>query len=90
MVEVELIYIAQNQVIFQYHTHLNPGAAVIDLLQQSGVWNLHPETLTMPVGVYAKLVTLETPLQTGDRVEIYRPLTADPKEKRRHRAKLRN
>lgn len=41
---------------------------------------------TMKVGVYGKLKTLETPLRDGDRVEIYRPLIADPKESRRRRA----
>jgi putative ubiquitin-RnfH superfamily antitoxin RatB of RatAB toxin-antitoxin module len=38
------------------------------------------------VGVFGRLRTLEYVLQEGDRIEIYRPLKADPKEARRARA----
>ncbi len=40
------------------------------------------------VGIFSKLCSLDTPLRDGDRVEIYRPLLADPKEIRRQRAAL--
>jgi putative ubiquitin-RnfH superfamily antitoxin RatB of RatAB toxin-antitoxin module len=39
------------------------------------------------VGVYGKLVGLEDVLGEGDRVEILRPLAADPKAARRQRAR---
>jgi putative ubiquitin-RnfH superfamily antitoxin RatB of RatAB toxin-antitoxin module len=38
------------------------------------------------VGIYGRVVTRETTLRNGDRVEIYRPLMADPKQARRRRA----
>jgi putative ubiquitin-RnfH superfamily antitoxin RatB of RatAB toxin-antitoxin module len=38
------------------------------------------------VGIFSKPCKLDTPLRVGDRVEIYRPLIADPKEVRRQRA----
>ena len=38
------------------------------------------------VGIFGKLSTLSAILQTGDRVEIYRPLVVDPKRLRRQRA----
>jgi hypothetical protein len=38
------------------------------------------------VGIFGRLALLDTPLRNGDRVEIYRPLNADPKELRRRRA----
>ncbi len=38
------------------------------------------------VGIYAKKKTLDTVLREHDRVEVYRPLLADPKETRRRRA----
>jgi putative ubiquitin-RnfH superfamily antitoxin RatB of RatAB toxin-antitoxin module len=38
------------------------------------------------VGVFGNIAELETVLAPGDRVEIYRPLIADPKEIRRQRA----
>ena len=38
------------------------------------------------VGIFGKLKTLDTVLRDHDRVEVYRPLLADPKESRRRRA----
>ncbi len=38
-------------------------------------------------GIWSKLSKADAPLQDGDRIEIYRPLIADPKEARRLRAK---
>ena len=38
------------------------------------------------IGVFGKVVKLDRVLETGDRVEIYRPLIADPKEARKKRA----
>ena len=38
------------------------------------------------VGIFSRKVPLDHVLQDGDRVEIYRPLIADPKESRRRRA----
>ncbi|AIJ07375.1 RnfH family protein [Edwardsiella anguillarum] len=38
------------------------------------------------VGIFSRPVRLEDPLRDGDRVEIYRPLIADPRELRRQRA----
>lgn len=42
------------------------------------------------VGIFGKKCTLQTPLSESDRVEIYRPLTIDPKVARRLRAAKRN
>jgi putative ubiquitin-RnfH superfamily antitoxin RatB of RatAB toxin-antitoxin module len=39
-----------------------------------------------PVGIYAKKKPLDTVLRENDRIEIYRPLVADPKDSRRRRA----
>jgi hypothetical protein len=41
------------------------------------------------VGVFGKRVPPDTPLADGDRVEIYRALLLDPKERRRQRARQR-
>lgn len=40
------------------------------------------------VGIFGQLVKLDSNLQDGDRIEIYRPLTIDPKELRRLKATL--
>ena len=38
------------------------------------------------VGIFGKVVKLDQVLRSGDRVEIYRPLIADPKQARKQRA----
>ena len=42
---------------------------------------------SMPVGIFGRRVDRATVLIAGDRVELYRPLTMDPKEARRRRAR---
>ena len=67
---------------------LQPGARVRDAIERSGVLERHPEIdlRTQNVGIWNRRVGLDEPLRDRDRVEIYRPLTADPKEVRRRRA----
>lgn len=66
---------------------LAPGAVVRDALEQSGLLEKHPEISLEQgkFGIFGKLSKLDTALHEGDRVEIYRPLIADPKESRRKR-----
>jgi len=64
------------------------GACAGDAVRLSGIAT-HFAGLDLehaPLGVYGKRVPREHPLAAGDRVEIYRPLTADPKEVRRRLA----
>jgi putative ubiquitin-RnfH superfamily antitoxin RatB of RatAB toxin-antitoxin module len=70
---------------------LAPGATINDAINASGILAAAPEIdlASLRVGIYGKLKDLETPLQHRDRVEIYRPLTADPMESRRRRAAKR-
>jgi putative ubiquitin-RnfH superfamily antitoxin RatB of RatAB toxin-antitoxin module len=64
------------------------GTTIADAIGLSGVLSEAPEIdLTVcQVGIFGKLKTLDTALRDRDRVEIYRPLIADPKESRRRRA----
>lgn len=66
---------------------IQPGVTVRDAIQQSGILATFPE-MPFPdiaVGIFSEPVSLDTVLQAGDRVEIYRPLAMDPKEARRRR-----
>ena len=67
---------------------LPAGATVERAIEISGLLQRYPDIdlNTNKVGVFAKLVKLDQPLRDRDRVEIYRPLIADPKEVRRQRA----
>ena len=60
---------------------LPEGSKVQDAIDRSSVLRQFPEIdlATQKVGVFSKVVGLDSPLEDGDRIEIYRPLTADPK-----------
>jgi len=63
------------------------GATLIDAVRASGLLARHPELKTFTLGVYGQARQSDSPAQPGDRIEIYRPLAADPKEARRKRAR---
>ena len=65
---------------------LPPDSTVQDALQASGLLQRLPQIEFGRLGVWGRPVTPETRLRDRDRVEIYRPLIADPKEVRRERA----
>lgn len=69
---------------------LPDGSTVWDAIERSGVLARFPEIelQTQKIGVYGKLVKLDTPLKDGDRVEIYRPIICDPTQvkRRQHRS----
>ncbi|MGF1691329.1 RnfH family protein [Photobacterium kagoshimensis] len=58
------------------------------IIEQSGVLEMYPDIdlKKNKVGVYSRNVKLDATVRDGDRLEIYRPLLADPKEIRRKRA----
>lgn len=64
------------------------GATLQTAIERSGLLQEAPEIdlSVFRIGVYGKLKTPEEVLHEHDRVEIYRPLIADPKESRRKRA----
>jgi uncharacterized protein len=64
---------------------LPEGATVGDAIARSGIVGQFPEIdpTTQKVGVFGKLAALDTLLEDGDRVEIYRPITCDPKTVRK-------
>jgi len=67
---------------------MNEGATVKDAIEASGIINSYPQInlTTDKVGIFGKLAKMDTVLREKDRVEIYRPLIADPKQVRKERA----
>ncbi|MGQ8365754.1 RnfH family protein [Glaciecola sp. 1036] len=63
-------------------------AQVESAIKQSGILNLYPDIdlNEYKVGIWSKACKLDSELSDGDRIEIYRPLIADPKEVRKLRA----
>jgi putative ubiquitin-RnfH superfamily antitoxin RatB of RatAB toxin-antitoxin module len=86
-IEVEVAYAEPQRQLLRRIT-LPAGATVADAIAASGLEaELRIDASELAVGVLSKPVARDAPLTNGDRVELYRPLTADPKETRRRRAK---
>ena len=64
------------------------GCTVAEAIERSRIRDEFPGLEVSPdaVGIFSRKVKLDHRLREGDRVEIYRPLIADPKESRRRRA----
>ncbi len=64
-----------------------PGTTVREAIEASGILDQFPEIdlAVQKVGIFGKLAKLDAEVQEGSRVEIYRPITADPKTAKRKR-----
>lgn len=65
---------------------LAPGSTVLEAIEASGLLQRLPQIELGRVGIWGRPASPDARLRERDRVEIYRPLTADPKEVRRARA----
>ncbi|HSD41030.1 MAG TPA: RnfH family protein [Burkholderiales bacterium] len=88
MLRVEVVY-ATPAAQGQYAVDIREGATVRDAVERSGVLRDFPQIdlACDRVGIHGRLVALEDPLRDGDRVEILRPLVADPNTARSRRAR---
>lgn len=88
MIPVQVCY-ATPEKLSLLHLRVPRNATIAQAIASSGIVLRHPEIDigTCKLGVYGKLKSPDATLQAGDRVEIYRPLIADPMEARRRRAK---
>lgn len=64
------------------------GETVQQVIDKSGILQMYPELDRehLEVGIFGKLARLDQTVRDRDRIEIYRPLIADPKEVRKKRA----
>ncbi|MDD5299822.1 MAG: RnfH family protein [Gallionella sp.] len=86
-INIEVVYaLPDEQTLFKQQ--LPEGATVAEAIRLCGVLDKHPEVeiFASKLGIFGKLVKADAVLRDRDRVEIYRPLLADPKEVRRKRA----
>jgi putative ubiquitin-RnfH superfamily antitoxin RatB of RatAB toxin-antitoxin module len=91
MIRLEVVYAtAGEQTVLP--AQVPPGATVEAAIRASGMLQRYPEIdlRRTAVGIFGERVTLDARVATGDRVEIYRPLLADPKEARRRREQRRS
>jgi putative ubiquitin-RnfH superfamily antitoxin RatB of RatAB toxin-antitoxin module len=84
---VEVIYPLPNQQKL-FEIVLPQGSDILKAIEDSKILDVYPEINLdqNKVGIFGKVCKLTDILQDNDRVEIYRPLVADPKEARKNRA----
>jgi putative ubiquitin-RnfH superfamily antitoxin RatB of RatAB toxin-antitoxin module len=86
-IEIEVVYaLPQRQWVLQ--VRVPEGSTIAQAIEISGIaWRVPQVTLAAAAfGVFGEPKPLDHVLRAGDRVEIYRPLAADPKDVRRSRA----
>ena len=90
LLEVEVVLARPEQQLL-IQLKVPSGSTAREAIVLSNILNDAPglDLETLAVGIFARRVTLDYILKTGDRVEIYRSLTMSPVEARRWRAKLK-
>ena len=86
-ITIEIVYALPKRQLLR-RLSLAKGNTVRDAIKASGIAKEFPEIELAHhrFGIHGRIAQAETALNDGDRVEIYRPLQADPKELRRKRA----
>jgi putative ubiquitin-RnfH superfamily antitoxin RatB of RatAB toxin-antitoxin module len=87
LIEIEVVYgLPHKQVLLSLK--VPKGTSMLNCIKLSGIVKHFPEIIPEEavIGIFSKLCKLEDVIHQGDRIEIYRPLTADPKEMRKLRA----
>ncbi|MBI3221819.1 MAG: RnfH family protein [Nitrosomonadales bacterium] len=86
-ITIEVVYALPDEQTLLKQT-VPAGTTIAEAIQRSGVIARHPEIDlgVNKLGIFGKLSKPDTVLRDKDRIEIYRPLIADPKEVRRKRA----
>ena len=86
-IQVEVVYALPTEQSL-VKVKVDAAATVQAVIEASGLLHKHPEINLgkNKVGIFGKLVKLDTVVRDRDRIEIYRALLADPKEVRRKRA----
>ncbi len=86
-IKIELVYaLPHEQALLRLD--VPQGTTIAEAVRLSGIQEKYPEIDLEKgkFGIFGKLSKTDTVLREKDRIEIYRPLIADPKEVRRKRA----
>lgn len=68
---------------FLFEQEVEEGCTIEQALKTSKLLEEFPDLNIDKVGIFGRLVPADTPLREGDRIEVYRPLKVDPRERRR-------
>ena len=90
-IEVEVAWAEPSRQVLR-KVSVAPGTTLREVVEMSGLCADFPEAAErrQDLGVFGRRMDPDTPVRPGDRVEIYRPLLADPKESRRSRARAQS
>ena len=90
-IEVEVVWAEPSRQVLR-RVSVAPGTTLRQVVEMSDLYADFPELAKrrLDLGVFGRRMDPETPVRPGDRVEIYRPLLADPKESRRLRARAQS
>ena len=87
-INVEVVYaLPERQVVLALK--VEQGTTVQEAIERSGIAQYVPglDVTAGQLGIFGKRAKRDAVLKEGDRIEIYRPLIADPKDSRRRRAR---
>jgi len=85
--EVTVVFSPAPREVLEWALQLPAGSTVGDALAASGMAAACPgwDAASATVGIWGRKASLDQPLRTRDRIEVYRPLRVDPKLARRER-----
>jgi len=88
MLRVEIVYALRDRQVL-LAVEVEGGTTARQAVERSGILQRLPEIdlARAGLGIFGRVVSPDTPLRDGDRVEIYRPLIADAKQARQARAR---
>lgn len=90
-IEVEVVF-AIDQHCWRRRVVLSAGSSAADALAASGLESAYRHATGQPVaqmGIFGRRVGRDHVMQSGERLALYRPLQADPRQRRRERAASR-
>ncbi|BBN82097.1 UPF0125 protein [Pseudoalteromonas sp. A25] len=87
MIKVEVVYAVPHKATC-VQVDVAEGTSAEQVVMQSGILDKCPDidATKLTLGIWNRTVKNHQVVKEGDRIEIYRPLIADPKDARRRRA----
>ncbi len=86
-ISITLVYSPSARQVTEHLLKVEVGTTASQVISHTGILNDMSDSLlqSLELGIWGKKVASHYVLQNGDRIELYRPLTVDPKVARRER-----
>lgn len=83
MITVDVAFAPDSQTQKLVSVQVADNSCVMDAVNATGWQQQYPQIFDYHVGIFSQKVDWQTAIKTGDRLEIYRPLSIDPQNKRK-------